>query len=312
MVSINQIERSSSNASTAAQSAAKKRVADQQRMENIFRLAGTMRQEDILMGRRPVDVGTSNRTSAPSGGASTSSPVRRGGGGGFSGTGIGTPPLPTLNLDYAGDGKNVEQLRSMYASALAELQRQQAESGQTILTSANRMLHDPSNYLNAYEGLQAAGPNVVGNPLAEYSAATGISTDMANKNQQLATADAQAYENAVQNVFDIMSASQQAANNARMADIGMIETGANQDLATQANMLKLLLNQRENTDVIALQQRNLENAINQRNIVTQQIQSIFGKDGPMGGRLAPASIFELIEATLAKMNTSQWGSGATA
>jgi hypothetical protein len=215
---------------------------------------------------------------------------------------------PSITIDYSGDGKNVDQLRAMYASALAELQRQQGEGGQTILGSVDRMRNDPMNTANAYAGLRASAPNVVGNPLAEYAQATGISTDMANKSQALANADAQAYQGAVQNVYDIMSASQQAANQARMADIGMIETGANQDLVTQANMLKLLLNQRETADVVALQQRNLENAINQRNIVTQQIQSFFGDEF----RNRPEELLALIEATLAKINTGQWGSGATA
>jgi hypothetical protein len=294
---------------TPAQLALKDRLYQQQLAENAARSAA-LKVQDLQ-----YDVYASGGTLAPIQRKTTST---GGSGGLFSGlnflSGLGgfkgqkeKKPDPSLTVNYSGDGENVNQLRAMYASALAELQRQQGEGGQTILSSVDRMKHDPMNTANAYAGLRAAAPNVVGNPLAEYAQATGISPDMANKSQALANADAQAYEGAVQNVYDIMSASQQAANNARMADIGMIETGANQDLVSQSNMLKLLLNQRETADVIALQQRNLENAINQRNVVTQQIQTLFANK-----RLKPEDMLALIEATLAKINTGQWGTGETA
>ncbi len=301
---------------TPAQLAAQERLRQQRIAESSSRVAGDFLQEsireNIAAGGLPWD---------PTGGLGRRITSTGGGGGGFDlsgfwrglgGLGGGSntkkeESVPSLTLDYAGDGKNIEQLRAMYASALAELQRQQAEGGGNILRSVDRMRNDPMNNANAYARLQAVAPTVVGNPLAQYAEATGISTDMADKSQQLANADAQAYQGATQNVYDIMSASQQAANQSRMADIGMMETGANQDLVAQANMMKLLLNQRETTDTIALQQRNLENAINQRNVVTQQIQSIFGKDGAMGGKLKPEEILKLIDATLAKMNTGQWG-----
>ena len=311
---------------------AQQRIRNQQLGENSTRLAGDFLQESIrenaAAGGLPWDPtggGGRGGTTTSGGGGGGRAPyidpftarmlTRRGGGGGFSGGGFKLPGTPTLNFSNASDGKNVAQLRAMYASALAELQRQQAEGGQTVLRSVDRMRNDPMNNANAYARLQAVAPNVAGDPLAQYAEATGISPDMANKGQQLANADAQAYQNAVQNVYDIMSTSQQAANDTRMNDIGMIETGANQDLVSQANMLKLLLNQREMADVITLRQKNLENSLAQRNAITQQIQSIFGKDGQMGrfgARMNPASIFELIESTLAKMNTSSWEDGQTA
>jgi hypothetical protein len=298
---------------TPTQLALRNRLDQQASGEGAMRVAGDMLQEAIRenarLGGAPWDptggLGSLARLKPSSGGGGGSLPSFNWSFGGSKKK--EEKKAPTINVDYSGDGKNVDQLRAMYASALAELQRQQYEGGQTILGSADRMRNDPMNNANAYAALRASAPNVVGNPLAEYAEATGMSTDMANKGQALANADAQAYQNAVQNMYNMMSASQQAANDTRMADIGMIETGANQDLVTQANMLKLLLNQRETTDVVALQQRNLENAINQRNIVTQQIQTLFGQDKKM----KPEALLELIEATLAKINTGQWGSGAT-
>lgn len=305
MVTENQAWMFSPRTSTT-QNALQRRLAEQARNENLMRLAGDMLQEDIrtnaAAGGSPW-IPRSTTTPTQSGGGGTTTP--RGGGLSFNLGGSGEEEEErSINVNLAGDGKNVDQLRAMYASAMAELQRQQTEGGQTVRDSISRMLRDPMNNANAYAALQAQAPNVVGNPLAEYAEATGISTDMANKSQQLANADAQAYQNAVQNVYNIMSASQQGANDTRMADIGMIETGANQDLATQANMLKLLLNQRETADVIALQQRNMENIQNQRNVITQQIQSIFGN------KIKPEELFKLVEATLEKIN-NQWGSGAT-
>lgn len=290
---------------TPTQLALQDKLRLQQQNENMMRLAADMYQEDLREARKlglPVPPIVRKTTTSSGGGASTPTFSW---GRGFGGT-AEKKPDPSITVDYSGDGKNVDQLRAMYASALAELQRQQTEGGQNILNSVSRMRDDPMNNANAYARLRATAPNIVGNPLAQYAEATGISTDMADKSQQLANADAQAYQNAVQNVYDIMTASQQAANDTRMADIGMIETGANQDLVSQANMLRLLLNQRETADVIALQQRNLENAINQRNAVTQQIQSIFGD------KLKPEELLALIESTLAKINTGQWGAGGTA
>lgn len=197
--------------------------------------------------------------------------------------------------------QNVVELRRLYANALAELQRQQGLSGETIAGSIGRMKTDPYNTANAYAQLQAIAPPVAANPIAEYAAATGMSPTAAAAAQNLASAEGQAYQNAVQNLYNTMSASQEAANASRMADIGLIETGAQQDLGTQANMLNLLLKQSELGAVSGLQQRNLENQIALRNALTGQVSNIFA-----GSDVAPESILKLIEATLAKMNTYRW------
>jgi hypothetical protein len=200
-----------------------------------------------------------------------------------------------------GSSSNVAELRAMYAKALQELQRQQTQSGETIAESIARMQSDPMNTANAYANLQAVAPTVAANPIAEYAASAGISPGMAEEAQRMATADADAYRAAVENLNQTMRTSQDVANQSRMADIGLIETGSRQDLANQANMLNLLLKQQELSGVSALQQRNLENEMAMRNALTSQISSIFS-----GQDVAPESILKLIEATMAKLNMARW------
>lgn len=197
--------------------------------------------------------------------------------------------------------KNVLELRKMYADALAELQRQQGLSGQTIAGSIERMKADPYNTANAYARLQAITPTVAANPIAQYAEATGLSPAATEAARNLAASEADAYQAAVQNMYQTMTASQDMANQSRMADIGLLETGAQQDLGTQANMLNLLLKQGEIGAVSGLQQRNLENQIALRNALTGQVSNIFS-----GSDVAPESILKLIEATLAKMNSYNW------
>jgi hypothetical protein len=197
--------------------------------------------------------------------------------------------------------KNVAELRAMYAKALAELQRQQGVSGETIAGSVGRMKADPYNTANAYAALRGVTPNVAANPVAQYAQSTGLSAEQAAEAQRMAEAAGQDYGAVSQNIADIMRTSQDVANQSRMADIGLIETGSQQDLATQANMLNLLLKQNEIGAVSGLQQRNLENELAVRNALTGQISNIFS-----GQDVAPESILKLVEATMAKLNTSRW------
>jgi hypothetical protein len=105
----------------------------------------------------------------------------------------------------------------------------------------------------------------------------------------------------MQNVANVMSTSQQQANLSRMADIGLIETGAAQDLESNLNMLRLGMERERLGALTGLQQRNLENDISMRNAIAGQISNIFA-----GQDVAPESILKLIEQALAKMNTSRW------
>jgi hypothetical protein len=239
-----------------------------------------------------------------------------GGGGGQQGGGGGqqtTTPAPAAETpavftppsggggSAAATTSNVDTLSKMYADALAELQRQYAMSQENIMASIGRMKADPYNTANAYAAMQILNPQVAANPVAEYMAAAGLSPGQAQAAQAMAQAEADAYRQAMQNVQNVMSTSQQQANLSRLADIGLIETGAVQDLESNLNMLRLGLEKERIGAVSGQQQRNLENQLTMRNAISKQISDIFS-----GQNVAPESILKLIEAALAKMNMNQW------
>lgn len=227
----------------------------------------------------------------------------RGGGGGTPSdspaSAIPAPPSP--GGSPAQTANNVDTLSKMYADALAELQRQYGVSQKNIMDSIGRMRSDPYNTANAYAAMQILNPQVAANPVAEYMAAAGMSPGQAQAAQAMAQAEADAYRRAMQNVQNIMSTSQQQANASRMADIGLIETGATQDLESNLNMLRLGLEKERIGAVTGQQQTNLTNQMNMRNNIVKQITDIFS-----GQNVAPESILKLIEAALAKMNTNRW------
>lgn len=212
-----------------------------------------------------------------------------------------TPPSREGGGAAATAASNVDTLSKMYADALAELQRQYGMSQKNIMESIGRMKADPYNTANAYAAMQILNPQVAANPVAEYMAAAGLSPGQAQAAQAMAQAEADAYRQAMQNVQNVMSTSQQQANASRMADIGLIETGATQDLESNLNMLRLGLEKERIGAVSGQQQSNLENQLTMRNAISKQISDIFS-----GQNVAPESILKLIEAALAKMNMNQW------
>lgn len=214
------------------------------------------------------------------------------------------PFIPTIRDNVpapAATANNVDTLSKMYADALAELQRQYGTSQKNIMESIGRMKADPYNTANAYAAMQLAAPQVAANPVAEYMAAAGLSPGQAQAAQAMAQAEADAYRQAMQNVQNVMSTSQQQANLSRLADIGLIETGATQDLESNLNMLRLGLEKERIGAVSGQQQRNLENQLTMRNAISKQISDIFS-----GQNIDPTSILKLIEAALGKMNMNQW------
>ena len=217
-------------------------------------------------------------------------------------------PKTTMPVDGGGGGastpapvSNTQAISDMYAQALTELQRQYGVSQENIMASIGRMRSDPYNTANAYANMQLADPRVAANPVAEYMAAAGMAPGQAEAAQQMAQAEADAYQRAIQNVQNIMSTSQQQANLSRLADIGLIETGATQDLESNLNMLRLGLEKEKIGAVTGQQQRNLEADMAMRNAIASQISSIFS-----GQDVAPESILKLIEQALAKINTNRW------
>lgn len=196
---------------------------------------------------------------------------------------------------------NTEAISKYYQDALAALLAASTQAGQGIADSIARMQASPYNTANAYANLVAQAPTVAANPIAEYAAAAGISPGMAQQQVALSQAQGDAYTRAMQNAIDLMSTSQEQANASRLADIGLIETGAKQDLATNQQMLQLALEKARIGDITGLQQQNLQNELSLRNALTNQIASVF-----QGQNVAPESILKLIEEAFRRINTNQW------
>jgi len=221
------------------------------------------------------------------GGQTSGTPSGQGGGqtsGGGTTTGGGSAPeirVPQPTAPAA-QSSNVDTLSKMYADALAELQRQYGVSQENINAAIGRMEADPYNRANAYANLQIAAPRVAADPLAEYMAAAGLSGGQSAAAQQLSQAEADAYQQAVRNMANIMTTSQEQAN-------------------LSLNMLRLGLEKERIGAVTGLQQQNLQNQLNMRNNIASQISNIFS-----GQNVAPESILKLIEAALAKTNTNRW------
>jgi hypothetical protein len=230
----------------------------------------------------PVDTGT------PSGSGSGGS-----GSGGSGGSG-GEAAAPV---------SNVEATSQMFADALKALQAQYGVSQENINAAIARMQADPYNTANAYATMQLAPARVAADPLAQYMQAAGLSDQQSAAAAQLSQAEADAYRQAMQNVQNVMSKSQEQANLSRLADIGLISTGAQQDLEANLNMLRLGLERDRIGALTGLQQQNLQNSLDMRNAIANQISSIFS-----GQDVAPESILKLIEQALSKINTNRWTS----
>jgi hypothetical protein len=120
-------------------------------------------------------------------------------------------PVDTPSGGGNGGGRtetsNVDAIAKMYAEALAELQRQYGVSQENINAAIGRLRSDPYNTANAYANMQLADPRVAANPVAEYMAAAGMAPGQAAAAQQMAQAEADAYQRAMQNVQNILSTS---------------------------------------------------------------------------------------------------------
>ena len=204
----------------------------------------------------------------------------------------GTAPAPVSNVDATSQ---------MFADALKALQAQYGVSQENINAAIARMQADPYNTANAYATMQLAPARVAADPLAQYMQAAGLSDQQSAAAAQLSQAEADAYQQAMQNVQNVMSKSQEQANLSRLADIGLIDTGAQQDLEANLNMLRLGLERDRIGALTGLQQQNLQNSLDMRNTIANQISNIFS-----GQNVAPESILKLIEQALSKINTNRW------
>ena len=233
---------------------------------------------------------SSSSSSTPATAAPVDTGTPSGGGGGGGGGGGAAAPV-----------SNVDATSQLFADALKALQAQYAVSQENINAAIARMQADPYNTANAYATMQLAPARVAADPLAQYMQAAGLSDQQSAAAAQLSQAEADAYQQAMQNVQNVMSKSQEQANLSRLADIGLINTGAQQDLEANLNMLRLGLERDRIGALTGLQQQNLKNSLDMRNAIANQISSIFS-----GQDVAPESILKLIEQALAKINTNRW------
>jgi hypothetical protein len=219
------------------------------------------------------------------------------------GAGAGTPAnTPAVPVTPApAPVANTQAFSDLFADAAKVLQEQYGMSQENINAAIARMRSDPYNTANAYAGMQLAPARVAADPLAQYMMSTGLSDQQSAAAAQLAQAEADAYGQAMRNVQSVLQQSQEQANASRLADIGLIETGAQQDLEQNLNMLRLGLEQQRIGGLTNLQQQNLQNSLEVRNAIANQISNIFS-----GQNVAPESILKLIEAALSKINTNQW------
>jgi hypothetical protein len=211
-----------------------------------------------------------------------------------------TPPREPA-APAAGTESNVNMLDQWFQDAKKYLSDLAARGGQTIGESVGRMKADPYNMANVYANLALAAPTVAANPIAEYAAAAGLSPAQAEAATQLAAAESAATGRALQNISDVMRTAQEQANLSRMSDIGLIETGAQQDLQDRLATMALALEQSRIGGLTNLQQQNLQNEMNARNNVANLVSSVFS-----GQNVAPESILKLIQETLNRMNTNRW------
>lgn len=237
----------------------------------------TTKTEEAPKTIMPVDTGT------PSGG---------GGDGGGRGGDAGAAATPVSNVDATSQ---------LFADALKALQEQYGVSQENINAAIARMEADPYNTMNAYRNMRLAPARVAADPLAQYMQATGLSDQQSAAAAQLAQAEADAYMQAMQNVQNVLQQSQEQVNASRLADIGLIRTGAQQDLEANLNMLRLGLERERIGSLTGLQQRNIENEMNMRNTIANQIANVFA-----GQDVAPESILKLIQETLNRININQW------
>lgn len=196
---------------------------------------------------------------------------------------------------------NVDATSQLFADALKALQEQYGVSQENINAAIARMEADPYNTMNAYRNMQLAPARVAADPLAQYMQSAGLSDQQSAAAAQLAQAEADAYMQAMQNVQNVLQQSQEQVNASRLADIGLIRTGAQQDLEANLNMLRLGLERERIGSLTGLQQRNLENEMNMRNTIANQIANVFA-----GQDVAPESILKLIQETLNRVNINQW------
>lgn len=140
--------------------------------------------------------------------------------------------------------ETLARLQSLIGGARGELDTQTTEGRQRIDETTQRALNLISGQQNPFASLQAVSAPVAESPLMANLQALGQNTQGLSALQNMFTSDAAANRNAVQDLVNMMAASQTAGQQSRALDVEAARGGAQQDLAAaQRAAAQLLSNQ---------------------------------------------------------------------
>ncbi len=138
----------------------------------------------------------------------------------------------------------LSRLQSLIGGARTELDTQTTEGRQRIDDTTQRVLAALGNQRNPYEGVQALAAPVAQSPLMANLQALGQNTAGLSALQNMFAADAAQNRNATQDMINMLSASNRAAQQSRMGDVEFARAGSQQDLAAaQRAAAQMLTNQ---------------------------------------------------------------------
>ena len=136
------------------------------------------------------------------------------------------------------------RLQTLIGGARTELGTQTAEGTQRIDESTQRALAALGAQANPYAGLQALGVPVSESPLMGNLQALGQNTQGLSALRDMFAAESAQGRNSAQNMINVLSAAQQAAQQGRMTDVELARGAAQQDLdAAQRAAAQMLTNQ---------------------------------------------------------------------
>lgn len=140
--------------------------------------------------------------------------------------------------------ETLARLQSLIGGARGELDTQTAEGRQRIDETTQRTLNMLAGQQNPFASLQAVSAPVAESPLMANLQALGQNTQGLSALQNMFTSDAAANRNAMQDMINMMAASETAGQQGRRLDVEAARGGAQQDLAAaQRAAAQLLTNQ---------------------------------------------------------------------
>lgn len=138
----------------------------------------------------------------------------------------------------------LSRLQSLIGGARGELSTQTAEGTQRIDEATQRALSTLGGQANPYAGLQAIAAPVAESPLMNNLQALGQNTQGLSALRDMFVSEAAQQRGSAQDMINMLSAAQQAAQQGRIADVQLARGAAQQDLgAAQRAAAQMLTNQ---------------------------------------------------------------------